>query len=96
MAETAANDVWAVGNYWVANVGHGFVVHWDGSALLCRYLRYWIETGHDKAGQPLTAAQVRALDQFDEVLNELGLRAEFQLKPGDLFGDTPQKEPRDG
>jgi alpha-ketoglutarate-dependent taurine dioxygenase len=53
--------------------------------LVCRYLRYWIEVGHDKAGRPLTADQVEALDTLDRVLNEPGLRAEFSLKPGDMF-----------
>jgi hypothetical protein len=57
----------------------------DGQELLCRYLRYWIETGHERAGEPLTAEQVRALDVFDAVLAQPSLRAEFALKPGDLF-----------
>jgi alpha-ketoglutarate-dependent taurine dioxygenase len=61
------------------------VVHWDGQGLLFRYLRYWIEVGHEKAGQPLTPAQARALDTLDEVLADPFLRAEFALKPGDMF-----------
>jgi alpha-ketoglutarate-dependent taurine dioxygenase len=52
---------------------------------LFRYLRYWIEAGHEKAGEPLTAEQVRALDVLDGVLARPGLRAEFALKPGDMF-----------
>jgi alpha-ketoglutarate-dependent taurine dioxygenase len=56
----------------------------DGEVLY-RYLRYWIGAGHDKAGRPLTAEQVRALDVLDEVLARPELRAEFRLKPGDLF-----------
>jgi alpha-ketoglutarate-dependent taurine dioxygenase len=61
------------------------VLHWDGRGLTCRYLRYWIEAGHEKAGEPLTAAQRHALDVLDGVLRDRGLRAEFGLKPGDLF-----------
>jgi alpha-ketoglutarate-dependent taurine dioxygenase len=61
------------------------VVQWDGRELLFRYLRYWIEVGQEKAGQPLTPAQCRAFDVLDAVLAEPGLRAEFALKPGDLF-----------
>jgi alpha-ketoglutarate-dependent taurine dioxygenase len=61
------------------------VLHWDGNELTCRYLRYWIEVGHEKAGQPVTADQVRALDLLDRVLSDPGLRAEFSLKPGDMF-----------
>jgi alpha-ketoglutarate-dependent taurine dioxygenase len=60
------------------------ILHWDGQGLICRYLRYWIEAGQEKAGQPL-AARVRALDALDGVLGEPELRAEFGLKPGDMF-----------
>jgi alpha-ketoglutarate-dependent taurine dioxygenase len=56
----------------------------DGE-LLFRYLRYWIQAGHEKAGEPLTPEQVRALDVLDEVLARPELRAEFSLKPGDMF-----------
>lgn len=61
------------------------VLSWDGRGLMFRYLRYWIETGHDKIGQPLSAAQRRTLDALDEVANDPSLRVEFSLKPGDLF-----------
>jgi alpha-ketoglutarate-dependent taurine dioxygenase len=55
------------------------------SGLLFRYLRYWIEAGHDKAGAPLTGEQRHALDVLDAVLARPGLRAEFALRPGDMF-----------
>jgi alpha-ketoglutarate-dependent taurine dioxygenase len=61
------------------------VLHHDGRGLTWRYLRYWIEAGHDKAGEPLTPAQRHALDVLDGVLRDRGLQAEFGLKPGDLF-----------
>lgn len=53
--------------------------------LLIRYLRYWIEVGHEKAGAPLTADEVAALDALDRVAADPGLRAEFALRPGDMF-----------
>jgi hypothetical protein len=56
----------------------------DGE-LVFRYLRYWIEAGHDKAGQPLTSAQVAALNLLDEVLKRRDLRVEFDLRPGDMY-----------
>ena len=56
----------------------------DGE-LLVRYLRYWIEVGHDKAGQPLTSAQKAALDTLDELLRREDLRVEFDLKPGQMY-----------
>jgi hypothetical protein len=57
----------------------------EGDNLVCRYLRYWIEAGHAKAAQPLTAAQQRALTVLDEVLGEQALQVAFDLKPGDIF-----------
>ncbi|HZT81887.1 MAG TPA: TauD/TfdA family dioxygenase [Gemmataceae bacterium] len=50
-----------------------------------RYLRYWIETGHERAGEPLTAEQVEALDVLDGVLSERRLRVEFALRPGEAL-----------
>ena len=57
----------------------------QGGELLLRYLRYWIEVGHEKAKQPLTPAQRAALDTLDDVLREPRLRVEFHLRPGDMF-----------
>jgi alpha-ketoglutarate-dependent taurine dioxygenase len=53
--------------------------------LLVRYLRYWIEAGHEKAAVPLTPAQVAALDALDRVASDPLLRAEFSLRPGDVL-----------
>jgi Taurine catabolism dioxygenase TauD, TfdA family len=61
------------------------ITAWDGQGLTCRYLRYWIEAGHDKAGQPLTAQQKLALDVLDTVARLPDLQVEFGLKPGDMF-----------
>jgi alpha-ketoglutarate-dependent taurine dioxygenase len=62
-----------------------FPVIADAGGLVFRYLRYWIEAGHAKAGEPLTAEQVRALNVLDSVLARPELRAEFALEPGDMF-----------
>src|SRR5262245_680408 len=61
------------------------VIHWDGRELVFRYLRYWIEAGHEKVGRPLTPAQVTALTVLDEFLNHRDLRVEFDLKPGEMY-----------
>jgi alpha-ketoglutarate-dependent taurine dioxygenase len=50
-----------------------------------RYLRYWIEAGHEKAGLALTPSQRDALDRLDEVLSRPALRAEFSLEPGQIY-----------
>jgi alpha-ketoglutarate-dependent taurine dioxygenase len=61
------------------------VLAWDGRELLCRYLRYWIEVGQEKAGTPLSAEQIQALDTLDQVAADPELRAEFALEPGDMY-----------
>jgi alpha-ketoglutarate-dependent taurine dioxygenase len=61
------------------------VIQSERGELLFRYLRYWIEVGHEKAAQPLTTEQVTALNVLDEFLNRRDLRVEFDLKPGDMY-----------
>jgi alpha-ketoglutarate-dependent taurine dioxygenase len=53
--------------------------------LLYRYLRYWIEAGHQKANEPLKPAQTRALDRLDGWLGRRELRAEFLMRRGEMF-----------
>jgi alpha-ketoglutarate-dependent taurine dioxygenase len=57
----------------------------DDRGLAIRYLRYWIEAGHQKAGDPLTPAQRRALHVLDDMLRRQDLRVEFTLRPGEVF-----------
>jgi alpha-ketoglutarate-dependent taurine dioxygenase len=57
----------------------------EGRELTIRYLRYWIETGQQKANEPLTAAQVEALDVLDSLLRRPDFRVEFALRPGEVF-----------
>ncbi len=61
------------------------IVAWDDNKLILRYLRYWIEVGHEKVGQPLTAEQRRALDTLDEVLKRPELQVNFSLEPGQMY-----------
>jgi hypothetical protein len=57
----------------------------DGLGFVVRYLRYWIEVGHEKAGLPLTQEQVQAMDILDRVAGEPSLRVEFMLKSGEML-----------
>jgi alpha-ketoglutarate-dependent taurine dioxygenase len=57
----------------------------DEGELLLRYLRYWIEAGHDKVQEPLTGDQRHALDVLDGVLQRPELRVEFFLEPGQMY-----------
>jgi alpha-ketoglutarate-dependent taurine dioxygenase len=58
------------------------VIERRGTELTYRYLRYWIQSGHGKIGEPLTPEQVRALDALDALLARPELRIEFALRPG--------------
>lgn len=61
------------------------IIAWDGNELILRYLRYWIEAGHEKVKQPLTAEQRKALDTLDEVLKQPKLQVNFGLEPGQMY-----------
>lgn len=61
------------------------VIELGESGPLFRYLRYWIEAGHTRAGEPLDPERRGALDRLDAVLNRLELRAEFALEPGQVY-----------
>ena len=61
------------------------IMAWDGRELTIRYLRYWIEVGHEKAGLPLSDRQRESLDTLDRVLNLPELRAEFALEARDIL-----------
>jgi alpha-ketoglutarate-dependent taurine dioxygenase len=55
----------------------------DGPTL--RYMRYWIEKGHQRIGQPLEPLDHVAFDALDAALNDPQLRHDFAMAPGDLL-----------
>jgi alpha-ketoglutarate-dependent taurine dioxygenase len=57
----------------------------DARGLTYRYLRHWIEAGHQKAAEMLTPAQVQALDVLDAALRRPESRVEFLLEPGQVL-----------
>ena len=52
--------------------------------LSCRYLRQYLELGHEVMGQPLSRVEIEALDLFDEMIGKAELRLDMMLEPGDL------------
>ena len=42
----------------------------DGDRMQCRYMRYWIESGHRKAGLPISPLLSISMDFFDEALDK--------------------------
>ncbi|MCB1994390.1 MAG: TauD/TfdA family dioxygenase [Burkholderiaceae bacterium] len=52
--------------------------------LSCRYLRQYIELGHEILGWPLSRVEVEALDLFDQLMHDPAMRLDMMLEPGDL------------
>ena len=56
----------------------------DGDRIQCRYMRDWIESGHLKAGLPISPLLTIAMDFFDEALDRECIFNEC-LKRGDMI-----------
>lgn len=52
--------------------------------LSCRYLRQYIELGHELAEQPLSEQQIVAMDLFDEIMHRNEIKLDMMLQPGDI------------
>lgn len=52
--------------------------------LSCRYLRQYIELGHEVRQLPLSPVEVEALDLLDHTIQNPALRLDMMLEPGDL------------
>jgi hypothetical protein len=52
--------------------------------LSCRYLRQYIELGHEVRHLPLSKVEIEALDLFDEIMHRQEFRLCMMLEPGDL------------
>lgn len=52
--------------------------------LSCRYLRQYLELGHEIMKQPLARVEIAALDLFDEVMHDPAIRLDMMLEPGDI------------
>ncbi|MFM1991133.1 MAG: hypothetical protein RJA99_4090 [Pseudomonadota bacterium] len=75
--------------WWFAHLGEPeptaspiFSVH--AGKLSCRYLRQYIELGHELRGAPLSRVELEALDAFDSILQDPSVRLDMMLEPGDL------------
>ena len=52
--------------------------------LSCRYLRQYLELGHEIRNQPLSRVEIEALDLFDATIHKAHIRLDMMLEPGDL------------
>ncbi len=56
---------------------------YDGK-MTCRYMRQYIELGHDMMNSPLSNIEIEALDLMDSIMKKPKLRLDMMLEPGDL------------
>jgi hypothetical protein len=52
--------------------------------LASRYLRAYIELGHERRNVPLSQVQIEALDIFDAITHDPAMRLDMMLEPGDI------------
>ena len=52
--------------------------------LSCRYLRQYLELGHEIRSLPLSRVEIEALDLFDSIMHRPDIRLDMMLEPGDL------------
>lgn len=60
------------------------IFSYHDNKLSCRYLRAYIELGHERKGISLSQVQIDALDIFDEYIQDPDLRLDMMLEPGDM------------
>lgn len=61
------------------------IFQWSGDELTLRYLHYYIQVGHERAGKRLTKDQRKALEVVEELLSRADFRVEFNLQPGQML-----------
>ncbi len=64
---------------------HFPVFRWNRGELTIRYLYYYIQVGHERAGKPLTVEQSGALEVVEALLRRAEFRVEFSLQPGQML-----------
>lgn len=75
--------------YYYAYLGEGepkltSLFSYNGGKLSARYLRQYIELGHEQMGLPLSCVEIEALNTFDAIMHDPKLRIDMMLEPGDL------------
>ena len=61
------------------------IFQWSRGELTLRYMYYYIQVGHERAGKPLTADQRSALEVVEQLLGCADFRVEFSLQPGQML-----------
>ncbi|GAA5445065.1 hypothetical protein Misp06_03258 [Microbulbifer sp. NBRC 101763] len=64
---------------------HFPIFSYEKGKLSIRYMRYWIEKGHQRVDQPLTKEVLQALDMLDGELNNEENVVSFYMNSGDMI-----------
>ncbi|WP_444930286.1 TauD/TfdA family dioxygenase [Microbulbifer sp. SSSA002] len=74
------------------------IFQYSNKKLSIRYMRYWIEKGHERVGQPLSRDTLDALDALDKELNSDKNTLSFYMNSGDMafIDNTKILHDRDG
>ncbi|MDE3000619.1 MAG: TauD/TfdA family dioxygenase [Gemmatimonadota bacterium] len=64
---------------------HFPVFRWSQGELTLRYLYYYIQVGHERAGKSLNVEQRDALEVVEALLRRPDFRVEFSLQPGQML-----------
>ena len=64
--------------------GQSPIFSYHDGKLSCRYLRQYIELGHEQRAQRLSAVEREALDLFDQISQAKHMRLDMMLQPGDM------------
>ena len=60
------------------------IFEYENNQLSLRYLRDYIDKGHQIQNQPLTKTQNDSLDQFDEITKDESITVNYDLQSGDM------------
>ncbi|AWF80588.1 hypothetical protein BTJ40_07070 [Microbulbifer sp. A4B17] len=74
------------------------IFEYSNEKLSIRYMRYWIEKGHERVNQPLPSEVLEALDTLDNELNSDKNTLSFYMNSGDMafIDNTKVLHDRDG
>lgn len=61
------------------------VFSYHDNKLSCRYLRQYIELGHELQERPLSRVEIEAMDKFDEIIHDPAIRLDMMMEPGDML-----------
>lgn len=74
---------------WYAHLGKdqpslSSIFSYHDGKLACRYLRQYIELGHEQRGLPLSRIEIETLDLIDTITHDEDIRLDMMLEPGDI------------